>query len=128
MPKERLVIRSPSIPLSDISGRSDREPEEYPEDVVVDVTDLLSEGTYWSSGLLLAERKGMNMLALRKLGSPEQAEDGEWYDYSILYTWYSSPRRSVFEVQGEERVFTSLDELQPAIEGTGTLFDCFDLF
>ncbi len=86
-------------------------------ETILDVSDYFD--------CLKAERRGVDVLILRKLNSPIQRLDGKQARYQVEYRWLSNPR-DLCCVQGNEFSYWLASEIRGW--QTKSLFDVFRLF
>jgi hypothetical protein len=97
---------------------------------VTDVTDYFRDRfgdprqSENGAGVLKAERRGKNVLILRKLNRWVKSIDGTRTKHQLTYRWLSGRRAELCEVQGEETIVTSRAEF----DLSESLFDQYRLF
>lgn len=95
-----------------------------PVQLNTDTNDAVQDVTDQFDGAFKAERKGVNVLIMRKLDEPMERFDKKKARWELEYRWLSHELAELCEVKGNEFSYWTGREWDKSI----SLFDQFNLF
>lgn len=98
----------------------------FEKEQIVDVTEAVKSEVI-SSDTIMAERKGVNALILKKTNSTKRF-DGKRGNYRLEHHWFASPASDIHSSKGSETTIWTTKEIKPVLTGKKKLFEFFRLF